>query len=77
MRLDRFVNGQRKAVNLVCVAFVALVTFMWVATAIDKAFGMGWGWDSQILWLGPPMILFAVLVRFCAMAIFKFVGGNP
>jgi hypothetical protein len=57
--------------------FVGLVTFMWVATVIDKTFGMGWGWDSQLLWLAPPMVLFAVLLRFCAMAILKFVGRNP
>ena len=76
MRMDRFVNGQRKAVNLVCVAFVALVTIMWIATALDKTFGMGWGWDSQILWLGPPMLLFTILLRSCAMAVLKFVGRN-
>jgi hypothetical protein len=63
--------------NVILVVFVAFVMFMWLATAIDKAFNMGWGWDGQILWLGPPMVLFAVLLRFVATAIFKFVGRNP
>lgn len=59
------------------VAFIVMLTFMWIATLVDKTFDMGWGWDSQILWRAPPKVLFAVFLRFCATAIFKFVGRNP
>jgi len=62
--------------NVIIVLFVALLTFMWFATLIDQLFKMGWGWDRQILWLAPPMVLFAFFVRFGAMAIFRFVDRN-
>lgn len=75
MTHERFLAGQRKGVNAFFVIFVCLVTAMWVATLLDWAFNLGWGWDRQILWLGPPMVLFAAFVRFCAMAIFRFVGS--
>jgi hypothetical protein len=77
MGLERFILGQRRSVNCVFALFVSLVTFMWLATLLDQSFDMEWGWDRQILWLAPPMVLFALLVRFCAMAVFKFVGRNP
>lgn len=76
MNIERFVNGQRNAVNRTFGAFAALVAAMWVATICDWAFDLGWGWDKQIIWLAPPMILFAIFVRFCCMVIFKFVGEN-
>ena len=76
MNIERFIAGQRKGVNLVFAMSVALLSVMWVATICDWAFNLGWGWDRQIIWLAPPMILFAAFVRFCCMAIFKFVGGN-
>ena len=72
----KFVAGQRKAMNAIITIFIALVTFMWIATLLDWAFSLGWGWDEQILWLGPPMVLFALILRVCAMAIFKFVDDN-
>ncbi len=71
----RFVQQQRKGVNAVFVAFAVLATVMWVATLCDQVFKLGWGWDRQILWLAPPMLLFAVVVRFCCMAIFRFIDG--
>lgn len=76
MNIERFVACQRKGVNLIFAAFFALVLAMWVATVCDWAFNLGWGWDRQIIWLAPPMMLFAGFVRFCCMAIFKFVGGD-
>lgn len=69
----RFVQQQRKGVNAVFAAFAVLATVMWVATVLDQAFTLNWGWDRQILWLAPPMLLFAIFVRFCCMAIFRFV----
>lgn len=76
MTTEAFVNRQRRAVNSVLVLFVGLLAFMWCATFLDWAFGFGWGWDRQILWLAPLMVLFAALVRFCALAIFRFVASN-
>jgi hypothetical protein len=76
MNIERFIAGQRKGVNLTFAMFVALLSMMWVAAICDWAFNLGWGWDRQIIWLAPPMMLGAAFVRFCCMAIFKFVSGN-
>ena len=76
MKLERFVTGQRKGLNLVFMMFVALLSVMWIATVCDWAFNLHWGWDRQIIWLAPPMLIFAALVRFCCLAIFKSVGGR-
>jgi hypothetical protein len=76
MNIERFVARQRKAVNLFFAIFAALLVVMWVATVCDWAFNLGWGWDRQIIWLAPPMLLFGVFVRFCCMAMFNFFGDN-
>lgn len=76
MSYQQFLDRQHKAINIISGLFVALLSFMWIATAADWLFALGWGWDRQILWLAPPMMAFAALVRFCAFAIFKFVGSN-
>jgi hypothetical protein len=73
---QRFVDGQRKRLNIVFALFVSLLTLMWVATALDAAFSLGWGWDRQGLWLGPLMVAFAILVRLAALAMLRFVGSN-
>lgn len=75
MQLQKYVQLQRKGVNAIFAAFATLLSAMWVATVCDQVFALGWGWDRQILWLAPPMLLFAVFVRFCCMAIFRFVEG--
>jgi len=77
MNTERFIAGQRKGVNFILTAFVILTSVMWGATVCDWAFHLGWGWDRQILWLAPPMMLFGVVLRFLCMAIFRFVGGDP
>ncbi len=77
MNTERFIADQRKGVNYILAAFVILISIMWVATVCDWALNLGWEWDKQILWLAPPMILFAVVLRFICMAIFRFVGGDP
>lgn len=76
MDQKKFVDGQRKGVDAICALFVIVIALMWFATLLDYIFNFGWGWDRQILWLGPPMIVFAFLLRFCARAIFKFVDSN-
>jgi hypothetical protein len=76
MRHEDFITRQRKAMNRVLVLFVGLLGIMWIATVLDKAFNLGWDWDRQILWLAPMMVLFAAILRFWALAIFKFVGRN-
>lgn len=75
MDTERFVAGQRKGVNFIFAAFVILTALMWGATFCDWAFDLGWGWDREILWVGPPMMLFGVVLRFICMAIFRFVDG--
>ncbi len=77
MNTERFIAGQRKGVNFVLAAFVTLLTVMWSATFCDWVFNLGWGWDKQIIWLAPPMMLFAIVLHFVCMAIFRFVGGDP
>ena len=76
MSHERFLDLQRKGVNAIFAFFVGLLTLMWTAALLDNAFSLGWGWDRQILWLGPLMVIFGVLVRFCALAIFRFVGRS-
>ncbi|KTT75825.1 hypothetical protein NS319_00385 [Sphingomonas sanguinis] len=76
MRYERFVDGQRRGVNFISKVVICLVCVLWLATFFDWAFDMGWGWDRQILWLGPSMVLFTLLLRLCAMAVFKFVDNN-
>lgn len=73
---DSFITGQRKGVNIIFAMVASLATVMWCATALDVTFDLQWGWDRQILWLAPLMVLFAAIVRFFAKAIFKFVEGN-
>ena len=73
---ERFVAGQRKAVNLIFVMSAGFIVAMWVAAVCDWAFNLGWGSDTQIIWLAPPMLLFGAFIRFCCMAIFRFIGGN-
>jgi len=76
MSYQQFLDRQQKAINIIFALFVALLSFMWIATAADWLFALGWGWDRQILWLAPPMMAFAALVRFCAFAIFKLMRRN-
>jgi hypothetical protein len=76
MNIERFVAGQRKGVNLIFAMFTALLVLMWVATVCDWAFNLGWGWDREIIWLSPTMLLFGVFVRFCCVAMFNFFGGS-
>jgi hypothetical protein len=75
MNIQRFVAGQRRAVDVIFMMFVALLSVMWIVTICDWALNLGWGWDKQIIWLAPPMLLFAMFVRVCCMA-FRFVGDN-
>jgi hypothetical protein len=75
MDTERFVAGQRKGLNLFFATFAILLSAMWGATLCDWAFHLGWGWDREILWLAPPMMLFGVVLRFVCMAIFRFVDG--
>jgi hypothetical protein len=63
-------------VNRACVLIVGLLTLMWVAALLHVTFNLGWGRDSQIPWATPPMVLFALFVRFCALANFEFVGRH-
>ena len=74
MNLECFIASQRRAVNIIFGLFVSLLATMWIVTLCDHVFNLGWGWDKQILWLAPPMMLFAVIVRFCCALMFRFVS---
>ena len=76
MSNQSFIEGQRRGINIIFTLCVGLLALRWVATVLDVIFGLGWGWDREALWLGPAMIGFAILARFSAMAILKFVGSN-
>ena len=76
MNTKKFVDGQRKSVDVTCILFVAVTAWMWFATLLDYIFDFGWGWDRQILWFGPPMIVGALFIRLCVRAIIKFVESN-
>jgi hypothetical protein len=71
-----FIESQKRGVDIILGIFVIAIGLMWIATAFDRLFNFGWGWDIQILWLGPLMIVWGFVIRFCARAIFKFVGSN-
>ena len=76
MSTDSFIAGQRRGANFILTAFAIVISFMWAATLCDWTFNLGWGWDREILWLAPLMLLFAVVLRFLGMAIFRFVGDD-
>lgn len=76
MSTERFIAGQRRGVNVILTAFAIVVSFMWAATLCDWTFNLGWGWDVEILWLAPLILLFAVVLRSLYMAIFRFVGDD-
>jgi hypothetical protein len=76
MSTKRHTENQRRGIDVILAIFVVFVGLMWVATGCDYLFGLGWGWDTQILWLGPLMVAWGLFVRFCAKAIFTFFGSN-
>jgi len=76
MVIKRSIESQRRGVDTILAIFVVVIGLMWAATACDYVFGLGWGWDTQIIWLGPLMIAWGFFVRFCARAIFAFIGNN-
>lgn len=76
MATKRFIESQRRGIDVILAIFVVVISLMWLATACDYLFGLEWGWDKQILWLGPLMVAWGFFIRFCARAIFRFVGSN-
>lgn len=63
--------------NLSIVAIIVAVSGMWLATLVDYLFHLGWGWDRQILWVAPIIIVGAMLVRLIGHAVFRLIGAQP
>lgn len=76
MAMKRSIESKRQGVDTILAIFIVVIGLMWAATACDYLFGLGWGWDTQILWLGPLMVAWGFFVRFCARTIFTFIGSN-
>ena len=76
MRIERSLTSQRNDVNRSYLLFVVVVAAMWLATLLDHVFRLGWGWDREILWAAPPMLLFATVLRILCMAIFALFEGS-
>ena len=75
MNTERFIARQRKGVNVVFAMLVILLSIMWSATLCDWVFKLGWGWDRQILLGAPLMMVFAIILRFFCLAIFRFTAN--
>jgi hypothetical protein len=76
MSAKRTVQRQRRAMKLFLRVFCSVIAAMWVATALDFAFELDWGWDQQILWTAPLMVIFAGILSIFAKGIFQFVERN-
>lgn len=63
--------------NLSIVAIIVAVSGMWLATLADYLFHLGWGWDRQILWIAPIIIVGPLLVRLIGRAVFRLTGAQP
>jgi len=57
-------------------AVMLAVSGMWLAAVADRSLHLGWGWDRQILWTAPIIILGTMIVRLIGRAIFRWVGAQ-
>ena len=62
MALDRYNRRVVGSFNIILSITQLAACVMWVATAADRLFGLGWGWDRQILWLAPIIVGVAFVV---------------
>lgn len=76
MDTKAFVERQKRGFETVIRIFAIVVSLMWFAAMLDHWLDLGWGWDEEVLWMGPAMIGFAVVLRFVGHAIFRFIGEN-
>ena len=74
MRHKRFAAWFRKDASFTFWSIVAVVSLMWVATFLDFAFELGWGWDRRALWMAPLILMITAIVRLFHVAVDKFMG---
>lgn len=63
--------------NFSIIAVIVVVSGMWLATLADYLFDLGWGWDRQIFWIAPIIIVGAMLVRLIGHSVFRVIGAQP
>ena len=63
MKLDTYHRWVVGWFNISFVAITVMVSFMWLATIADRLLGLKWGWDRQIIWIAPIILLGAIIVR--------------
>jgi hypothetical protein len=75
MRQSRAETLAVSGFNFTIAVIIVGMCGMWLATLADQTFHLRWGWDHQILWLAPLIVLFALIIRFAGHIIFRFVGA--
>lgn len=73
MRHKRFDSWFRKEFDWTFWSIITVVSVIWAATILDFALGLGWGWDSQVLWAAPLILLIAFAVRIWKVGIDKLM----
>jgi hypothetical protein len=73
---DRYIRQVAGSFNVGLSLTVFAVSMMWIATAADRLFRLGWGWDRQILWIAPIIVGGALVVRLVGHSIFRAVGAT-
>jgi hypothetical protein len=77
MRQSRTEGLAVSGFNVSTIAVVVVVSAMWLATVADRLLHLGWGWDRQILWIAPIIVVGAMLVRVIGHGVFRLVGAAP
>jgi hypothetical protein len=75
MSLERYNRFVVRSTELSLWAIVFLVSLMWIVTLADHLLRLGWGWDVQIIWIAPIIVVGALLTRLLSRAIFRWVGA--
>ena len=63
--------------NVSTTTVMIAASLMWLATAADRLFHLDWGWDRQILWTSPIVVIGTLLTRLIGGAIFRAIGATP
>lgn len=76
MASDHYYRQVVRSFNISLSVAALAACVMWLATAADHLFTLGWGWDQQILWISPIIVGGALVVRLLGQAIFRAVGAT-
>ena len=71
-----FVSRQRNAANVFLTLYCVLLMGFWLHSLADLLFELGWGSDSEALWMAPAMAAGAFGLRYFTLKIFGFVEKN-